>query len=338
MSKSEIVFAGVDDGHNNTCIATSTGHQFQIPSRAAIGQAKKFSIAGQKQKTFTYQSGDDLFTLGDVDNTAPTNFNEYPVSTMNRAIVNHALNLAGLGGKNVIITTGLPVRHYYKYSGINEELIKRKKKNLLSSSEGGNIKSMDNLELARIVKHHVVAEGIAAWIDFVTHISPDGEIKYDMDSIKERIAIVDIGGRTTDVAVIKDWDVDPERSATIDAGMLSVHEVIRGIVKEEFDADIDDEQVYKAVNTNQIKVFGKIENISSIVQTAKSEVLGRIHNEIKRRIGTGGDISNILFVGGGSEVFSEQLSGWYTKNGIISPNPLHANAIGMAKCSMLMLG
>lgn len=338
MSKSEIIFAGVDDGHNNTCIATSTGQEFHIPSRAAIGSVKKFSIAGQKQKTFAYQSGDDIFTLGDVDKTAPTNFNEYPVSTMNRAIVNHALHLAGLGGKNVIITTGLPVRHYYKYSGTNDELIKKKKRNLLSSSEGGNISSLDGLELARIVKHHVVAEGIAAWIDFVTNVSPDGDIQYDMDLIKERIAIVDIGGRTTDVAVIKDWDVDPDRSATIDAGMLSVHEVIRGMVKEEFDAEVDDEQVYKAVESNQIKVFGKNEDVTRIVDTAKSEVLGQIYNEIKRRVGSGGDLSNILFVGGGSQVFAGKLSGWYERNGIISPNPLYANAIGMAKCSMLMLG
>lgn len=141
MSKSEIIFVGGDDGHNNTCIVTSTGQEFHIPSRAATGAIKKFSIAGQKQKTFTYQSGDDIYTLGEIDKTAPTNFNEYPVSTMNRAIVNHALHLAGLGGKNVIITTGLPVRHYYKYSGTNDELILRKKRNLLSSSEGGKIQS-----------------------------------------------------------------------------------------------------------------------------------------------------------------------------------------------------
>lgn len=338
MSKSEIIFAGVDDGHNNTCIVTSTGQQFHIPSRAAIGAAKKFSIAGQKQKTFTYKSGDDVYTLGEVDKTVPTNFNEYPISTMNRAIVNHALHLAGLGDKNVIITTGLPVRHYYKYSGTNNELIKKKKKNLLSSSEGGSIESLDGLPLARIVKHHVVAEGIAAWIDFVTNVSPDGSINYDMDMIKERVAIVDIGGRTTDVAVIKDWDVDPERSATIDAGMLSVHEVIRGLVKEEFDADVDDEQIYNAVERNTIKVFGKEEDITKIVDIAKNEVLGKIYNEIKRRIGTGGDLSNVLFVGGGSDVFSSKLEKWYERNGIISKNPLYANAIGMAKCSMLMLG
>lgn len=338
MSKSEVVFVGGDDGHNNTCIVTSTGKQFHIPSRAAIGSVKKFSIAGQKAKTFAYKAGDDIYTLGEIDKTAPTNFDEYPISTMNRAIVNHALHLAGLGGKNVVITTGLPVRHYYKYSGINEELIKKKKKNLLSSSDGGNISSLDGLELPRIVKHHVIAEGIAAWIDFVTNISPDGEIHYDMDLIKERIAVVDIGGRTTDVAVIKDWDLDPERSTTLDAGMLSVHEIIRGIIKEEYDADIDDEQVYNAVQTNTVKVFGKKEDITKIVDKAKTEVLGRIYNETQRKVGKGGDLQYVLFVGGGSEVFRDQLSGWYKKNGIISPNPLYANGIGMAKCSMLMLG
>ena len=338
MSKSEVIFAGCDDGHNNTCIVTSSGQEFHIPSRASIGASKKFSIAGQKPKTFTYQSGEDIFTLGEVDKTAPTNFNEYPISTMNRAIVNHALHLAGLGGKNVVLTTGLPVRHYYKYSGTNNELIRKKKRNLLSSAEGGLISSLDGLELPRIVKHHVVAEGIASWIDFVTNIKPDGSIEHDMEKIKERIAIVDIGGRTTDVAVIKDWDVDPERSATIDAGMLSVHEVIRGMVKEEFDAEIDDEQVYKAVETNRIKVFGKTEDVSFIVNTAKSEVLGQIYNEIKRRVGTGGDLSTVLFVGGGSQVFADKLGGWYERNGVISPKPLYANAIGMAKCSMLMIG
>lgn len=338
MSKSEVVFVGGDDGHNNTCIVTSSGQEFHIPSRATIGASKKFSISGQKSRTFTYQSGDDIFTLGDVDKTAPTNFNEYPVSTMNRAIVNHALHLAGLGGKNVVLTTGLPVRHYYKYSSTNDELIKQKKRNLLSSYEGGNIVSLDGLELPKIIKHHVVAEGIAAWIDFVTKITPDGSLKHDMELIKERIAIIDIGGRTTDVAVIKDWDIDPERSATIDAGMLSVHEVIRGMVKEEFDADVDDEQIYKAVETNNIKVFGKQENITKIVSKAKSEVLGQIYNEVKRRVGTGGDLSHVLFVGGGSEVFADKIGGWYVKNGIISPKPLYANALGMAKCSMLMIG
>lgn len=334
------IYVGLDDGHNNTCIVTSDvenseNKKFTMPSRAMSGEVQSFAIGSKEKKTFAYEADGQILTVGDINKTIETNFDEYPTSPMNRIIANHAMYSAGLGGKKVIVTSGLPIRQYYTYSKANSALIKNKKKNLLSSDVGGNIISKDNFLLPNVIKHSIIPEGFAAWIDYIATIKPDGSYEFDRNLVNEKIGIVDIGGRTTDIAVIKSWEVDAQRSSTIDSGMLDIHNHIRGQIKEAEGVDLDDEEIYRAVNENKVKIFGSMVDVTQVVNNAKSKVLNEILHQIKLKIGKGGDLSKIVFVGGGSIIFKDDIDGMF-RHSELSHDPLYANARGMLKFSMIM--
>ena len=326
---SNIVYVGLDDGHNNTCVVTNEivdgdFKKILLPSRATLGGAQSFSIAGQEAKTFTYVAGGEEYTVGDVENTLATNFDDYPRSTMNRIIANHAMHLAGLGNKKVVVTSGLPVRQYFMHSTVNKKLIKDKKKNLLSSDVGGDVKSRDGLELPQVIKHGVIAEGVAAWFDYVVSVNSDGEAQFDGELARQNVAIIDIGGRTTDIAVIKESSLISDKSSTIDVGMLLVRNVIKGLIQEREEVSVNDQEIDRAVRENKAKIFGQIVDVSDIVIEAKNQALQKIRHEIKLRIGKGGDIDTVLFVGGGVLVFEEEIKELFPRNGKIAKDPLFA--------------
>lgn len=334
-----LLSVGVDDGHNNTCIySLQNGKEVKLamPSRIINGKVNKITLTKKEKKIFEYKTGDEIYSIGDIDHSLYTSFNEYPISDMNRVIVNHALYLAGFGGKSLSIVTGLPMKHFYKLKGMNEDLIEKKEKNLLSSAIGGKIKSLDDeVELARITKHSVLPEGVAAWMDLFLTILPDGSWQKNEEIANERIAIIDIGGRTTDIAVIKAMDVDYRRSATLDKGMLGVYDYIKNGIQDEYEAeDLDDKEIYQSLDSKTIKIFGKPQDISDIVAEAKQEALGQIYNEVKMKLGNASDIQKVYFVGGGSLIFKDIIKDWYPHNGTISEDPLFANARGMFKYSM----
>ena len=77
--------------------------------------------------------------------------------------------------------------------------------------------------LPRIVSVDVVPEAVAAWFDFVI----GRDLQLNSQRYAEYTAVVDNGGRTTDVAVVKDGEVDLRQSGTLDVGTLELGGVVR---------------------------------------------------------------------------------------------------------------
>lgn len=318
---------GIDDGHSNIKLVTPEGRCILLPSRAVSGALAMVSISGQEARSFEYETRDGSYTVGEIPRTDPTNFNGYPTSGMNAALVAHALRVAGFGGKNVSVCTGLPLKTYYRNGRINEKLILEKQQNLLKN----DVKAKDQSRLATITHHEVISEGIGAWIDFIMTKTADGQFEINNEMVSKRIAIVDLGGRTTDIAVIQNWDVDTRRSGTIEEGMLKVNDILRDRVLDEYSAELDDEQVDRALNEGKIQLFGQDMDASTMVKDSKSEVIGSIRNEVMKRLGNGADLYRVLFVGGGSLAFGEQIKAWFPHNHVMVDNPVFANARGMQK-------
>lgn len=333
------IYLGVDDGHNTTNLVASNGTRICIPSRATNGEKIKINISGElSDKTCVYECGKgNFFTLGDIENSLPTNINEYPFSDLNRSIVFYALHMAGIDvlNEDIVITTGLPFKHYYKNKKPNEKLINAKINNLMPINGDPQIKSKNGFTIPHIKSHMVLPEGVAAWFNFAMDIDPEnGKAIPNKEFLSKKIAIVDIGGRTTDIVVVQNFDTDSEYSATIDVGMLNVHEVIREAVIGEYEVKLSNEEIDRAVEDNVVKMYGEMIDIKDIVDQAKLQVIGEINNEVKKKLGNGSIFDKIIFVGGGASVFEDYLKEWFPRNGMIAENPIFANAEGMLKCSL----
>lgn len=316
---------GLDDGYAFTKIALPDGRLLAIPSRARVGQSGVTWIHEAEQRISEYETEDAVYSVGALDG-APTHFEGYPWSGLNRAVVQHALQQAGLAGKSVHAVSGLPVSTFYRKSGEHrQEAITRKRDSLKHA-----VHPLSDALPAGIAFHEVIPEALAAWYDYVIVELEDG-VTLDADRVSVPVAIVDIGGRTTDYVVVKDQGILHASSGSLQCGMLNVKQSVADGIQERFDLESLSEQlVSQAVEHKTVRLQGKEHDVAALVEAAMREVVERIHDETRRQLGLGIELDSVLFVGGGTVALSEHIANWFPHQAI-AEHPAFANARGMLK-------
>ncbi len=316
---------GLDDGYAFTKIALPDGRLVAIPSRARVGQSGVTWIHEAEQRISEYETEDTVYSVGAIDG-APTHFEGYPWSGLNRAVVQHALQQAGLAGKSVHAVSGLPVSTFYRKSGEHrQETIARKRDSLKRA-----VRPLSDTLPVGIAFHEVIPEALAAWYDYVIVEQEDG-VTLDADRVSVPLAIVDIGGRTTDYVVVKDQGILHVSSGSLQCGMLNVKQSVADGIQERFDLETLSEQlVSHAVEHKIVRLQGKEHDVAALVEAAKREVVERIHDETRRQLGLGIELDRVLFVGGGTVALSEHIANWFPHQAI-AEHPAFANTRGMLK-------
>jgi StbA protein. len=327
------VYVGIDDGFAETKIVLSDGTFFRIPSQAKAGEMNQISINGSETTIFPYKTNEGNYIIGDIREADSTAFDDYPMSALNRVIVAHALHISNLDpSSQLYICTGLPIKRFYLSGTVNKTLIKNKINNLTKN----DVVSLNGYQLPKIFKHEVVSEGIAAWMDLVLQRNKDGKLEINKELASQRIAIIDIGGRTTDIAVVQNGNLDISRSSTINVGMLAVQETVKDAINGKYDIIPSVEQMNCAMNEKRIKLWGKWESVADLVESAQRSNLSRIETECKRCLGNAADLDKVVFVGGTVVEVEALLSNWF-RNQTIGINPGYANARGMQKYAELIM-
>ena len=295
-----------------------------IRSSVRIGSHGLGSFAGDGAVGLWQTEEGSRYTVSDEVEAEDPRFTDFHLSPINRVLVNHALAVAGYGGALVDIVTGLPVKEFFKDQRKDEERIQRKRDNL---SRGAFSRS-NGVEAPKLGEIQVGCQAIAAYVDWAL----DDELKTRND-IGKTIAIVDIGGRTTDVAVVVGGkSIDHERSGTADVGVLDVYKGVLDRVKSRFELDDDAlplSLMNEAVRNGSMHLYGRPNDVSEIVADVVGQVQERALREIQRRLGKAATLHAIVFVGGGSALFKD-IAGAY-QNGVMSDDPEFANARGLYK-------
>lgn len=324
---------GADDGFAETKIAIYSRKKgfiskSTISSRARSGPhgaSGLNALAASSAIGTGYETEGSQFTVGDLAGTESASFEAYPFSAMNRAIVAHALRVAGMGGKNIEITTGLPLATYFRDGAPDEEVIAAKIASLAKP-----INALDEQPLANIKKHGVYAEGLAAYIDYA--VDDFGGLRVPIES--ETVAVIDVGGRTTDIAVIRpNGALDHKQSGSENIGVLAVVEAISAAVNAEYKCKVDPSRVQNSLRTGMLSLWGKPYDISEIIGKCKADVFGKLMREVNRRLGDANDIDKMLLVGGGANLF-KSLCDIYPHM-IIPEDPEFSNARGFAKFQLI---
>lgn len=330
-----IFYAGGDDGHFGIKLVTEdaeTGEwkQIYVPSRVASG-AQVISIGGDGADDNMYDAEDgQSYTVSEHLPPIDTRFGDYGVSDINRVLVHHALIQAGLGGKDVRIVTGLPVSDYYIGNGKNTDFIDRKVKSLTAHS----VKNRNpDIACSRIVGHSVVAEAIAAFFDLL--LKKDGTYNDDILRMVNEgpIGVADIGGKTTDSAVIINGgkSVDASRSGTDKLGALSLYDAVEARIKHEFSLDsVTPARIEQAVMTGKLRIFREERDVSKLIDEEKHSLASQIIAAIKRKFRDAADLEGVFFVGGGALLLKQQLADLYPHAQVVD-DPQFANARGMLK-------
>lgn len=334
----EVTCVGCDDGHFGIKqVSESPGGklvQTFVSSRLATG-AQMISLSDKEDNVYQTESG-QIYTVSETLPHIDTRFSDYGVSDINRVLVHHALVQSGLGGKAVKVVTGLPVDDYFVGGKPNKEFIDRKVKNLTEKTVTN--KNTD-ITCAKIVAHNVQPEGICAFYDLL--IKDDGTLNAEIAELVKSgsVGIIDIGGKTTDCAVIVNGGkaIDPTRSGTSVIGALSLNIAVEARIKEELRIDqLTSTQIDKAVLTSKIKIFGKDHDCAAIVNDEKARLANEIIVATRRHMRDGADLERVFFVGGGSLLLKEQLASMYPHAEFVN-DPQFANARGMYKIARYVL-
>ncbi len=331
---SKPIYAGVDDGHYAIKVVTDAGGMFTIPSR---GRSGRHLISWQEQEDncgFYVTEEGSVYTVNEyLQNYEDTRFKEYPKSALNRVLVNHALCQAGLGGKDVVIATGLPVSYYYLANGRRDEaLITAKVANLAKAVTCGT------KPVANIVRNMVATEAIAAYFDQLMDM--DGNPTPQFDALGEAVVgVIDIGGKTTDCAVVYPGgeQVDADRSGSSDTGVLLLNDAVESRLRSMYELDnVPPRMVEAAISKGIVKIAGEEQDVRDIVTAEKERLAEQIMSGVRTKIGNGKDLDFVLFVGGGAIVMRDQLSHHFPHYRF-PERPEYANARGMYKIAKYIL-
>lgn len=322
------LLVAVDDGYAQTKLVgespDGTGTiSILIRSSVRPGRYGVSSLSGAKSSgAYRTEEGEDFTVSEDVE-AESTRFDGFHTSPMNRALVHHALVKGGYGGRSVDLIAGLPVADFFRSGdGLDREKIAAKKLNL---SKG--VTSASGLPLAKLGEVRIGCQAVAAFVDYlldddlVERVVPKG-----------RVAVVDIGGRTTDVAVVMNGEgLDDARSGTANIGVMDVYDAVaRGMraefgIRDAFPMALLD----GAVRTGLVPLWGEEKDVKAIVEAAVREQETKIAREVERRLGGASNVDVVLFVGGGAAVFPGVADRF--RNGRRAEDPEFANARGLLK-------
>lgn len=341
--KKQLITIGQDDGHDTikscTGYDSATGkYRYGYHKSKASGGIQQVMSVGSQQSS-AYETEGHQFTVAGGQallRTMDTRMVNYPISDLNRVLVNHALADIGLGDQEIYLVTGLPVDQYYKDGAPNTELIGQKMESLAKPvSRIGT-----GAPMAKIVRQKVVSEAIAAFYDAL--LNHDGSYNASIQTIIARrpVAVIDFGGKTLDLAVVIEnvRGVYNDRSGTENIGVLSLMTKIGARIKSQFSLSNDPPASYveEALRTKKYEFFGEMHDVAQIIETACRDYLAEVQNFFVSKVGDGSDLGAVIFVGGGAALIrsalgDEAFAAVFKGKRIVADEPEYANARGMWK-------
>lgn len=330
-SKREMLrLVAIDDGHNNIKAMTTDGSggykRIRIDSAVAFGSCGTSDLEGNASALYTLQEGEQEIVMTVASRSVlnqsviDTRMQDYPLSPVNRTLVAHALFALGVGSEEKIaLVTGLPLSEWKRPD--RKELCEKKMLSLKKPA-----RSYDGWTTPEIVWQDVYPEAYSAYL----YGMEKGKIKMPTGGY---IVVVDIGGRTTDVAVIAQDEKGretPKSYFSFDIGALNIRDQIRTLLIEKENIQKVSENMVDAIfRSGNVRLFGKERDFSALRNNAIRAVQREIAFTVNRHIHEEAQNSIIWVVGGGANIFrlGEDLpKDWEI---VIAEEPEYANVQGM---------
>lgn len=292
-----------------------------VKSSARAG--RNFAQLGNEQVA-SWEADGEVFTVAENLDSEDTRFTDFHWSPLNRILVAHALASSGWSGKTIKhLYLGMPLRNYFNASGSKNNLVQRKVDNLYKpvNPTGGSLKP------PHYEKISVLAQAMAGYVDRFIDFNGQG-----VGTVPESAAVIDVGGRTTDIAFIrKGVGIDMKQSITEEIGVLDVHARLDELLQQRFERATKSEHsvLDGALRNKTITFRGNKVDVSDQVIEAVKEIESKLHRVVARILGDADNIEHVLLIGGGAEVFTG-LKG-RIRHAEVADNPSFANARGLWK-------
>lgn len=200
------------------------------------------------------------------------------------------------------VVVGLPINQYKNN--------KQSLENLVLTNKVKEIKFNGESRKIIISDFKVYPEAIGAYYSFNT---------------QEDVIIVDLGGRTSDIAYIVNKKV--VTSSTVAVGTLSIYKDIADKLNSTYGLDLGLQEAERIIEKGYLELDGLKVDLSFITDILKRNFM-KINDDLtmKYPIRT----EKIILVGGGHTLFSKAFKNRY-ENSSVAENPIYANSQGFLK-------
>ncbi|PLT29712.1 ParM/StbA family protein [Peribacillus deserti] len=155
----------------------------------------------------------------------------------------------------------------------------------------------------------VYPEGFAAFINLVM----DNNLNIiNKDLVNKSILIQDIGGLSTDIAVIKNRNVDDDKAQGFNLGVSAALEQIREEIRSKHGVELDSrrdvvEIITKKNDRNHIMVKGSRTSVHDIIDRILLELAKKQYRLLRNMWAKNSQTEICYFVGGGSNILKDYL-------------------------------
>ncbi|WP_035604555.1 ParM/StbA family protein [Edwardsiella tarda] len=317
MDNKDIFVVACDDGSGNISFAfTNENEQITTGIRPSIVQkGDAYSADGLTSSHAWIDDKGEVYTAVS-DSISPENTcdPQYQTSAANRALVLDTLShTAKLAGKKVMLGVTLPAGHFFRNNKPDQNLIERKRQNLLSHMENAN----GDTDAPEIVAVHVYPEAIPAYVHTTT--SEQGTILTKFADVSRAI-VVDVGQFTCDLALIGIQEQDGRRNMQItnlhtsEHGVHQLHNSLRAKLAAKNLARLQHPEnlTRNAIETliergfigSPMKKEAQID-LTPEITAAKRELAEQIRSDLRTLHRDLADVDVVILVGGGAHLLRE---------------------------------
>jgi plasmid segregation protein ParM len=154
---------------------------------------------------------------------------------------------------------------------------------------------------------------------------------YSLDT-SDDVIIVDIGGRTTDIAYIVEKKL--KLSSTVAAGTINIYKDIADKLNATYSLDLDIAFAEKILNKGYFELDGSRVDLNFVTDILKRN-FSKINDDLVMKFPIRSE--KIIIVGGGYKLFEKAFKKRYP-NCYVADNPIFANAIGFKRVGEMLWG
>jgi plasmid segregation protein ParM len=213
------------------------------------------------------------------------------------------------------IVTGLPVERMHSH----DDLVKRIRgsRNIVVYRNDRPVNITVNIHEAQIVPQPLGAY----WSQFIFH--SDQEFPLHDEG---RIAVIDVGFKTTDLAAIEGSEYIPQKSKTVTVGLAEAYSNISSSLAKEFGLEKESHALDAIVIKRSVSVAGQVFDISQIVDHAFEKLATNVLVEVNS-LWRLQDFDTLLLSGGGGQSLARHMTLQLPRLKLVS-DPITANCRG----------
>ncbi len=213
-----------------------------------------------------------------------------------------AVTAAGLCGdpqKPMKVVTGLPVVYLRRDSRRLKDMIRGTHEIIYHNFNGKDLTR--RIQIDKVI---IIPQPIGSIFNLI--FDDQGKVK-DKSLTGQKLGVVDIGFKTTDLTIFDHLQYIERGSSTMDTGISKCFSVIAGKLKQESNINLELYRIFKFIDSGKIKIRGKEYNITNLKRKVYNQAATVIAADLNRLWEDDWDIDSIILSGGGSIELADYL-------------------------------